>query len=198
MVAKTSSEEKRLESDNISHAHRRLVEVLKALKKWTSWFVSGSSDLNVLPGCPVVGREMLATRFPNDWLDQTMSYQLIQTTSFAMHPRLPAADYNQRTNHLLNFIAKTKCCRINLFKRHRFAIAISKYRLLVNSCLRLDNSSCVPAGPPSFFSACSWSSSFQLIHYAPAGSTWPPPDYEQLTQLWTSPLLIQLPYTMMN
>ncbi|KZV42647.1 hypothetical protein F511_24298 [Dorcoceras hygrometricum] len=51
----------------------------------------------------------------------------------------------------------------------------------------------VPAGPPSFFSACSWFLSFQLVHYAPAGSTWPPPDYEQLTQLWTSPLLIQLP-----
>ncbi|KZV23773.1 hypothetical protein F511_27699 [Dorcoceras hygrometricum] len=31
-----------------------------------------------------------------------------------------------------------------------------------------------------------------------AGSTWPPPDYEQLTQLWTSPLLIQLPFTMIN
>ncbi|KZV47778.1 hypothetical protein F511_42036 [Dorcoceras hygrometricum] len=26
-----------------------------------------------------------------------------------------------------------------------------------------------------------------------AGQTWPPPDYEQLAQLWTSPLLIQLP-----
>ncbi|KZV26376.1 hypothetical protein F511_38038 [Dorcoceras hygrometricum] len=39
-------------------------------------------------GCPVIGREILATEFPNDWLDQTMSYQLIQTTSFAMHPRL--------------------------------------------------------------------------------------------------------------
>ncbi|KZV35785.1 two-component sensor protein histidine protein kinase [Dorcoceras hygrometricum] len=24
----------------------------------------------------------------HDWVDQTMSYQLIQTTSFAMHPRL--------------------------------------------------------------------------------------------------------------
>ncbi|KZV24162.1 serine/threonine-protein kinase TOR-like [Dorcoceras hygrometricum] len=44
-------------------------------------------------GCPVVGREMLATGFPNDWLDQTMSYQLIQTTSFAMHPRLLATGY---------------------------------------------------------------------------------------------------------
>ncbi|KZV42496.1 F-box/LRR-repeat protein [Dorcoceras hygrometricum] len=34
----------------------------------------------------------LATGFPNDWLDQTMSYQLIQTTSFAMHHRL--VEYN--------------------------------------------------------------------------------------------------------
>ncbi|KZV33552.1 hypothetical protein F511_33998 [Dorcoceras hygrometricum] len=47
-------------------------------------------DLEVLAtaGCPCVGREMLATGFPNDWLDQTMSYQLIQMTSFAIHPRL--------------------------------------------------------------------------------------------------------------
>ncbi|KZV53559.1 hypothetical protein F511_27108 [Dorcoceras hygrometricum] len=44
-----------------------------------------------------------------------------------------------------------------------------------------------------FFSPFSSFLSFQLIHYAPAGSTWPPPDNEQLTQLWTSPLLIQLP-----
>ncbi|KZV52684.1 receptor-like protein 12 [Dorcoceras hygrometricum] len=36
--------------------------------------------------------QKLATGFPNDWLDQTMSYQLIQTTSFAMHPRL--IEYN--------------------------------------------------------------------------------------------------------
>ncbi|KZV18036.1 hypothetical protein F511_31091 [Dorcoceras hygrometricum] len=46
---------------------------------------------------------------------------------------------------------------------------------------------------PSSSSACSWFISFQLIHFAPAGSTCPPPDYEQLIQLWTSPLLIQLP-----
>ncbi|KZV55737.1 hypothetical protein F511_22419 [Dorcoceras hygrometricum] len=56
----------------------------------------------------------------------------------------------------------------------------------------------VPAGPSSSSSACSWFLSFQLVHYAPAGSTWPPPDYEQLTQLWTSPFLIQLPFTMIN
>ncbi|KZV52324.1 hypothetical protein F511_31570 [Dorcoceras hygrometricum] len=39
-----------------------------------------------------------------------------------------------------------------------------------------------------------WLSSFQLIHYAPTGSTWPPPDYKQLIQLWTSPSLIQLQF----
>ncbi|KZV37557.1 hypothetical protein F511_42877 [Dorcoceras hygrometricum] len=51
----------------------------------------------------------------------------------------------------------------------------------------------VPADSSLLFSACSWLTSFQLVYYAPAGSTWPPPDYEQLIQLWTSPLLIQLP-----
>ncbi|KZV33284.1 hypothetical protein F511_05407 [Dorcoceras hygrometricum] len=35
-------------------------------------------------------------------------------------------------------VAKAKRCRINLCKRHRFAIAISKNYLLVNSSLRLD------------------------------------------------------------
>ncbi|KZV52091.1 hypothetical protein F511_40868 [Dorcoceras hygrometricum] len=56
---------------------------------------------------------------------------------------------------------------------------------------------------------------FQLVHLSllalAAGSyhsnwfimlqlvqSWPPPDYEQQTQLWTSPLLIQLPFTMNN
>ncbi|KZV32654.1 hypothetical protein F511_36385 [Dorcoceras hygrometricum] len=53
----------------------------------------------------------------------------------------------------------------------------------------------VPADPSSSSSACSWFLLFQLIHFAPAGSTWPPPDYEQLIQLWTSPLIIQLPFT---
>ncbi|KZV55333.1 F-box family protein [Dorcoceras hygrometricum] len=45
-------------------------------------------------------------------------------------------------NYLLNLSVKAKHCRINLFKRHRFAIANSKYHLLVNSSLRLDTSSC--------------------------------------------------------
>ncbi|KZV48144.1 hypothetical protein F511_26077 [Dorcoceras hygrometricum] len=51
-----------------------------------------------------------------------------------------------------------------------------------------------PIPPPSDPNACSWLSLFQLVHhydYAPAGSTLA--DYEQLIQLWTSPLLIQLP-----
>ncbi|KZV22796.1 hypothetical protein F511_24843 [Dorcoceras hygrometricum] len=38
----------------------------------------------------------------------------------------------------LDWIVKAKRCRINLCKRHRFAIAISKNYLLVNSSLRLD------------------------------------------------------------
>ncbi|KZV47009.1 hypothetical protein F511_32583 [Dorcoceras hygrometricum] len=34
------------------------------------------------------GNDMLEAGLPNGWVDQKMSYQLIQTTSFAMHPRL--------------------------------------------------------------------------------------------------------------
>ncbi|KZV33233.1 hypothetical protein F511_43575 [Dorcoceras hygrometricum] len=136
-------------------------------------------------GCPVGGNEMLATGLPNDWVDQTMSYQLIQTTSFAMHPRLveynaealvwmyklPAgilrllvlckfktpsfllqsnvvvlqslakhaihqmlapAGHCHRKVFLLILIANAKRCRSSLFKRHRFAIANSKYYLLVD------------------------------------------------------------------
>ncbi|KZV51455.1 hypothetical protein F511_25035 [Dorcoceras hygrometricum] len=71
--------------------------------------------LNVLAaGCPVVGREMLATGFPNDWLDQAMSYQLIQTTSFAMHPRL--VDYItvalvwMHCSCLLVSLERSTCC----------------------------------------------------------------------------------------
>ncbi|KZV31875.1 hypothetical protein F511_42958 [Dorcoceras hygrometricum] len=56
----------------------------------------------------------------------------------------------------------------------------------------------VPAGPSSYSSACSLFLSLQLVHYAPAGSTWPPPDNEQLNQLWTSPLIIQLSFTKKN
>ncbi|KZV35286.1 hypothetical protein F511_21302 [Dorcoceras hygrometricum] len=39
----------------------------------------------------------------------------------------------------------------------------------------------VPADPSSSSSTCSWFLSYQLIHYTPAGSTWPLPDFEHLT-----------------
>ncbi|KZV33695.1 hypothetical protein F511_30807 [Dorcoceras hygrometricum] len=39
----------------------------------------------------------------------------------------------------------------------------------------------VPADPSSSSSACSWFLLFQLIHFVPAGSTWPLPDFEHLT-----------------
>ncbi|KZV57155.1 hypothetical protein F511_36281 [Dorcoceras hygrometricum] len=224
----------------------------------------------LLSGCPVVGREILATGSPNDWLDQTMSYQLIQTTSFAMHHRLVdyitvalvwmycsclllatdcdvTADFINADPALALLFTTAECDDITV------DVIIADSRFLLALCLdpTADSSSCllimltsllmssflierlilltsslliqllrflssadfifdgplrcsswfpfdVPAGSSSSSSACSWFLSFQLIHFAPAGSTWPPPDYEQLTQLWTSPLLIQLPYTMMN
>ncbi|KZV50467.1 serine/threonine-protein kinase TOR-like [Dorcoceras hygrometricum] len=132
-------------------------------------------------GCPVVGREMLATGFPNDWLDQTMSHQLIQTTSFAMHPRLLVFSHQLIFLHLLIHDVVTDDIIID-------------GPLRCSSWFPFD----VPAGPSSSSSACSWILSFQLVHYVPAGSTWLLPDYEQLTQLWTSSLLIQLPFTMIN
>ncbi|KZV50734.1 hypothetical protein F511_09261 [Dorcoceras hygrometricum] len=190
-------------------------------------------------GCPVVGREMLATGFPNDWLDQTMSYQLIQMTSFAMHPLLVdyitvALVWMNCSSRLVNFflydvaLSLASGSSIDWFYCSFLLIVMS---LLMSSSLSspagllapADLSSSadhdvvtddiiidgplrcsswfpfdVPAGPSSSSSACSWILSFQLVHYAPAGSTWPPPDFEQLTQLWTSPLLIQLPFTMIN
>ncbi|KZV23969.1 hypothetical protein F511_44860 [Dorcoceras hygrometricum] len=143
-------------------------------------------------GCPVVGRKMLATGFPNEWLDQTMSYQLIQTTSFAMHPRL--VDYITValvwmyyscllviTIANFFFTSTTACATADLSSSADYD-DITDY-IIINGPLRCSSwfPFDVPAGPPSFFSACSWFLSFQLVHYAPAGSTWPPPDYEQLT-----------------
>ncbi|KZV30878.1 hypothetical protein F511_10812 [Dorcoceras hygrometricum] len=285
-------------------------------------FASGFSFHCAATGCPDVDLEVLATgcTVACDWYIILLldAYQQLVYCSLRLDVLLIASGCTSyllvslesctcwflAQNHLLNLSAKAKRCRINLFKRHRFAIANSKYHLLVNSSLRLDtsssltllftttdcddittdviiadsrfllvlcldpttdSSSCllimlmsllmsslliqrlilltsssliqllrflssadlyalalllvflhllimmsspmtsssmvhldVPAGSSSSSSACSWFLSFQLIHFAPAGSTWPPPDYEQLTQLWTSPLLIQLPYTMMN
>ncbi|KZV40627.1 dentin sialophosphoprotein-like [Dorcoceras hygrometricum] len=67
------------------------------------------------------------------------------------YPRMSASDESSTTMHRLLHAsgshpiptaydpnARAKRCRINLCKRYRFAIAISKYHLLVNSSLRLD------------------------------------------------------------
>ncbi|KZV49170.1 hypothetical protein F511_04439 [Dorcoceras hygrometricum] len=137
-----------------------------------SWFIIAYDwmycclRLDVLAaGFPVVGREMLATGFPNDcakpssesYEGKTLSYQLMQTTSFCNRQlQTPTAGCTvngyfycllvslERStcwflarNHLLN-LTKAKRCRFNLCKRHRFAIANFKHQLLV--VLRLDTS----------------------------------------------------------
>ncbi|KZV14145.1 pentatricopeptide repeat-containing protein mitochondrial [Dorcoceras hygrometricum] len=53
------------------------------------------------------------------------------TRRFDLTTRVQTQSHNQQ-------LARAKRCRINLCKRHHFAIAISKYHLLVNSSLRLD------------------------------------------------------------
>ncbi|KZV24585.1 hypothetical protein F511_36707 [Dorcoceras hygrometricum] len=155
-------------------------------------------------GCPVIGREMLATGFPNDWLDQTMSYQLIQTTSFAMNPRL--------VDYITVALVWMNCSFLLIVMSLLMSSSLSSPAgllapadlsssadhdvitddIIIDGPLRCSSwfPFDVPAGPSSSSSACSWFLSFQLVHYAPACSTWPSPDYEQLTQLWTSPLLI--------
>ncbi|KZV44607.1 hypothetical protein F511_41899 [Dorcoceras hygrometricum] len=94
---------------------------------------------------------------------KTSSSPCVTLTSSLLIPNSPAASYsklflcrldtlataetsNTATGYLatgcfslrLDSLAREKRCRINLCKRHRFAIAISKYHLLVNSSLRLD------------------------------------------------------------
>ncbi|KZV50286.1 hypothetical protein F511_38161 [Dorcoceras hygrometricum] len=138
-------------------------------------------------GCPVVGREKLATGFPNDWLDQTMSYQLIQTTSFAIHPRL--IEYNavalvwmyklpaalqliyRSSSNLRLFSASVPACPLapaDLSTSAEYDV-VTDY-IIIDGPLRCSSwfSFDVPAGPSSSSSACSWFISFQLIHSAPA------------------------------
>ncbi|KZV45389.1 hypothetical protein F511_05553 [Dorcoceras hygrometricum] len=68
------------------------------------------------------------------------------------------------------------------------------HQSLVLKCLRLDHCRLRLDYPTTAGSILM----FQLVQallaiITAAGIIWPPPDYEQLTQLWTSPLLIQLP-----
>ncbi|KZV30294.1 pentatricopeptide repeat-containing protein-like [Dorcoceras hygrometricum] len=181
--------------------------------------------ISTAAGCPVVGREKLATGFPNDWMRSNSWFIVAHAWEYCCYLLVSlrrSTCWFLAQNHLLN-LTKAKRCRINLFERHRFAIANFKFpRLLLyrsSSNLRLFSASVpagpfapadlsssaehdvdidyiivdgplrcsswfsfdVPADPSSSSSACSWFISFQLIHYAPAGSTWPPPDFEHLT-----------------
>ncbi|KZV45505.1 hypothetical protein F511_08008 [Dorcoceras hygrometricum] len=128
-------------------------------------------------GCPVVGREKLATGFPNDWLDQKMSYQLIQTTSFAMHPLLieynvvaldwiAPADLYRSSYSLRLFLASVPAgpfapADLSSSAEHD---VITEY-IIIDGPLRCSNwfSFDVPADPSSSSSACSWFISFQLV-----------------------------------
>ncbi|KZV15841.1 histone-lysine N-methyltransferase ASHH1-like [Dorcoceras hygrometricum] len=114
-------------------------------------------------GCPVVGREKLATGFPNDCSSLRLFLASVPAGPFAPADLSSSAEQDVVTDYII-IDGPLRCSSWFSFE--------------------------VPAYPSSSSSACSWFLSFQLIHYAPAGSTWPPPDYEQPTQLWTSPLLI--------
>ncbi|KZV06674.1 pentatricopeptide repeat-containing protein [Dorcoceras hygrometricum] len=71
---------------------------------------------------------MLATGFPNDWVDQTMSYQLIQTTSFAMHPRL--------VNYIIEALVWMYCsCLLVIPSQRAYAESLARNDLLVNNSL---------------------------------------------------------------
>ncbi|KZV33445.1 hypothetical protein F511_17761 [Dorcoceras hygrometricum] len=120
----------------------------------------------------------------HDWVDQTMSYQLIQTTSFAMHPRLVECNAEA-----LVWMYKLPAASVPAGPFAPADLTSSAEHDVVTNDIIIDGPlRCsswfpfdVPAGSSSSSSACSWFISFQLIHCAPAGSTWPPPDFEHLT-----------------
>ncbi|KZV50622.1 hypothetical protein F511_33279 [Dorcoceras hygrometricum] len=70
-------------------------------------------------GCPVVGREKLATVFPNDWMRSNNWFIVAHAWEYCCYllvslERVPAGFVI--ANHRLN-LTKAKLCRINLFKR---------------------------------------------------------------------------------
>ncbi|KZV34149.1 hypothetical protein F511_42060 [Dorcoceras hygrometricum] len=105
-------------------------------------------------GFPVVGREKLATGFPNDWSNLRLFLASVPAGPIAPADLSSSAEHDVVTNDII-IDGPLRC----------------------SSWFPFD----VPAGPSSSSSACSWFISFQLIHFAPAGSTWPPPDFEHLT-----------------
>ncbi|KZV30601.1 ABC transporter A family member 2-like [Dorcoceras hygrometricum] len=82
----------------------------------------------------------LASGFHVDWIcNSTVSYDWIHCSS-----RLLPAGFII-ANHQLNLNAKEKRCRINLFKRHRFAIANFEYARLVALFLFTSMTACATA-----------------------------------------------------
>ncbi|KZV50213.1 Glycosyltransferase [Dorcoceras hygrometricum] len=107
---------------------------------------------------------ILSNRFV--WLLRLAYLAKSNDTQFLNHPTLPE---EIRTHNQASLIhSSTVTCAWNL-----------PLRFNSPACFSIP----VPAGSSFLFSACSWLSSFQLVYYAPADSTWPLPDYEQLIQL---------------
>ncbi|KZV52084.1 hypothetical protein F511_41269 [Dorcoceras hygrometricum] len=130
-------------------------------------------------GCPVVGREMLATGFPNDWLDQMMTYQLIKrhhllcildwliislklssrctvAACWSLPSQSPSAEFLARKQNAVISIYPND---INLLSLT--SIIICCFLLIVMSLL-MSSLLSFPAGPSSSSSVCSWFLSFQL------------------------------------
>ncbi|KZV29485.1 hypothetical protein F511_03770 [Dorcoceras hygrometricum] len=90
---------------------------------------SSSTDMmtsRLLP--PSSSTDMMTSRLLN--LDFFQSAMLTSSLLLAASSCWYLATAGYQRKELLNLIANAKRCRINLFKRHRFAIANSKYHLL--------------------------------------------------------------------
>ncbi|KZV47121.1 hypothetical protein F511_25467 [Dorcoceras hygrometricum] len=172
---------------------------------------TGSSPAPFKPaGYPVVGRKMLATGFialklacdcakpsAESYEGKTLSYQLIQTTSFCNRQLQTPTAGCTTTGY---FFASADLYRSSSILRLLSAsvpagpfapadlTSSAEHDVVTNDIIIDGPLRCsswflfdVPAGSSSSSSACSWFISFQLIHCVPAGSTWPPPDFEHLT-----------------
>ncbi|KZV41661.1 hypothetical protein F511_21522 [Dorcoceras hygrometricum] len=107
-----------------------------------------------------------------------------------IYQTLAPAGHCHRKIFLLILIANAKRCRSNLFKRHRFAIANFTYHLLIvmTSSLLLIASfrmyADVITAVSRFLSISNADVNVAAPDFTnpvPAGSTWPPPDFEHLT-----------------
>ncbi|KZV26696.1 nuclear pore complex protein Nup96 [Dorcoceras hygrometricum] len=98
--------------------------------------------------------------------------------------------YDDVTVAATSFFNRYDDVMVSFFNRYDDVIkAVSRF-------LSISNADVIVAAR-SFLQA-SENTIYSLAHITIAGLNWPPPDYEQPTQLWTSPLLIQLPFTLIN